>query len=210
MDAKNEIESGLVHVSERAEKLNADMDVITQGRSNFALEHFVVGSHDCAPQQWAQAVLEMSILRNNIDLALIKKERIELDLEDIKDRIGGDINKRACRRVELDRAEKLIELRECERSILGYLRQFKTLAAIWENLPRVTYEELQASDERYWRARLGRQAVLEIAATGRVGVGNLDAIRQAGWKPAEVATIFNEAAKLLNVELQPQLEDKNG
>lgn len=191
-----EITTGLALVQTHAAQLAADMDTCSPGRTEFTIRHFVVGQHDTKARQWRQAVLEMSQIRSNVDRALINRERIGLDLADIGDRIGSYwTSARNRKRAELDLAEKHLEDRENERAILGYIRQFRVFVTVWEELGRFTHEELEGAEPEYWTARLTRQAALDVAAHDRIGVGNLDAMRQADIDPgaysAALAVIHN-------------------
>lgn len=187
MSVENEVETGLALVKDLGDQLAEDMETCSQGRTDFQLRHFVVGQHDTPERAWMQAVLEMSTLRNNIDRALIERERIELDLADADDIISESVGSRERRRAELDKLEIEIKQRENERGLLNYVRQFTTLAKIWVELGRFTHDQVQAAEPVYWQLRLSRQAALDVFERHGPGIGkgNTDALRQAGIAPAE-------------------------
>lgn len=146
---------------------------IQQPRTDYELATFVVGQHDSEPRRWAQCVLE----EQQKVLALkrsIVAERMLLRKIEAKEAIGS---------LEAqDEAELLrIELTELKLAAVGAERELLALEAIRQSFGRsYTREELNQAETEYWRLRLTRQASQEIAATGRVGVGNLNALRQAG------------------------------
>lgn len=170
-------------VAQMGEAFNA----IAQPRSDFALANFVVGQHDTAPMAYLQCVLELQVKWNAVRRAMLDRKRIHLEIEGLS---GSDD---PFKQIEL--AKKRIDLEELEQALIGSFREFETLYAIWQSFPkRYTHAEIQAAQSEYWTHRLGRQAELDIAATGRIGQGNLDAMRQAGLKrlenPNGTATYF--------------------
>lgn len=160
------------------ENLKADIDAIQQPRSDFALMHFVVGAHDMPGRQRMQAVLELQIKMFNIRRAQLderrllaeKKKQSKIVLEN-PETYEGEMAQIETERIEVD----LAELRLAR---LGAIREANCLLAILEKLPKYSYEQLQAEEGRYWVARLGRQALLDMRTTGTVSQGNIDAIQQ--------------------------------
>jgi hypothetical protein len=53
------------------------------------------------------------------------------------------------------------------------------LYAIFKEMPKFTHEQIQEAEEEYWQLRLARQAQEDICATGRISIGNVDAMWQA-------------------------------
>jgi hypothetical protein len=144
----------------------------------FAMRHFVVGQHDTPGQRWAQAVLEldnrlMALAVSDVDrrIAHIKIDRLE--------RRGGEIAKLKADKIRL-------ELAQLERATLGAERGIAHLLKIIAELESDhnghgwTREELDAEQREYWHRRLSRQALQDLIATGRIGVGNQEALWQIG------------------------------
>jgi len=161
-------------------ELAAAVRAIQQPRTNFQLKYFVVGQHDTEPRRWWQCVLELQIKIQNLKRAEIHRRQLERKIQTL--RRGGEESQ--------DEAELLqLEMEEQDLAVLGALREAETLFAIYKSFPRAyTSEELNAAEEDYWHARLTRQATHELVSTGRVGVGNLDSLRQIG-KPVTSALI---------------------
>ncbi|MFN0055928.1 MAG: hypothetical protein ACKV0T_27605, partial [Planctomycetales bacterium] len=82
----------------------------------------------------------------------------------------------------LDRAELLrLDLEQQELATLGATREVEALLAIFRQFPHgFTRHELNEAEAEYWQRRLWRQAGQDLAAGGRVGVGNQEALRQIG------------------------------
>ena len=153
---------------------------VQQPRSPFALEHFVLGAHDTEPRQYAQCVLELQIKYDAIRRALLHKERLQIEIEELERQANGEGGPKA--KINLVEAKlKCIDIEEQDRAILGAVREFETLYQMWQAFPhRYTRTELDAAQEEYWRKRLTRQANQDRQAVGRVSVGNQEALRQIG------------------------------
>ena len=165
------------------ESLREDIDAIQQPRSDFQLEHFVVGSHDMPGRQRAQAVLELQAKLFSIKRSQLKDERLVIEIEDL--RAKSDDKTKEGKLASLEAEEKNINRIELELARKGTIREARVLLSILERLPKYTREELQSEEAEYWNRRLSRQSLEDIAASGRVSPGNLDAIVQAHRKIGE-------------------------
>lgn len=146
---------------------------IQQPRTEFVLEKFVVGQHDTEEQRYAQCVLEMQVKYDNIRRAKINKRILELKIQNLENK-NTEISKLKADLVRID-------IEEQDRAMLGALREFEGLYKIWQSFPKkFTRQELDANQESYWKLRLERQAYQDVQATGRIGVGNHEALRQIG------------------------------
>lgn len=161
----------------RVSEMHGAFDAIQQPRSDYQIEKFVVGQYDSPERQYMQCVLELSIKHDNIRRALLERQRIGLDIEALGQRANDS-------RASLDLLERQYDLENTDRAILGALREFDVLFAIYESLPKFTHEQLQAAEADYWQRRLRRQANDDIATIGAVAHGNREALRQIGVDPA--------------------------
>ncbi|CAB4135164.1 hypothetical protein UFOVP276_120 [uncultured Caudovirales phage] len=146
-------------------------DEIQQPRTPFALEKLVVGNRFTAEQQYAQCVLEMSIAYDNLRLAQLGCQKKELEMQELPNTPVGKI----------DRGIKEIELEQTGRAMLGATREFAFLFDMWKRFPkRYTRDELNAASPREYQLQLQTQALHDKEATGRIGVSNLEGLRQIG------------------------------
>jgi hypothetical protein len=144
---------------------------IQMPRTEFVLNKFVVGQHDHDTLAYSQCVLEMQIKYDNLRRAKLGRRRIEIQIKELEDK-GTEID-------QIDADLKRIDLEEQDRAVLGALREFEALYKIWQRFPKkYTREEIDAAQPDYWQLRLERQAQQDLQATGRVGVGNSEALRQ--------------------------------
>lgn len=162
-------------VHDCAKKLKESFLEIQQPRSNFALEHFVKGLHDLPERQYEQIVEELRRCYNMIKMLLLSKEQTTIERDNILASANG------ARLLEIEAAKKDCALEDIEASLYGKLREFECLYKLWEAMPKYTREDIEKAEPEYWRLRLTRQAGEDITTQlTRVGVGNLDALWQAG------------------------------
>lgn len=168
------IEDRIDNIIKLIKDMESAFDEIQQPRTEYVLQNFVVGQHDTIETQYSQCVLEMMVKYDNIRRAKLNKRKLQIK-----------INEYESKNTELDQIEAdllKIDLEEQDRAMLGALREFEALYKIWQAFPKkYTRQELDSNQPIYWAKRLQRQAYQDIQATGRVGVGNHEALRQAGF-----------------------------
>lgn len=180
-------------MNELALQLERDSDfskalvAIQQPRTAYVLRHFVVNQHDTLGQRWAQCVLEMQQKVAALATAQIDREIAEIQIARLKKR-GTPI-------ALLKAKKKQIELKQLEWAEIGAARELADLKAIYDEFGRMwTREELEQEQAEYWTLRLNRQAMQDVNANGRIGVGNQDALRMAGM-PAPGMPDYIEAVQ---------------
>lgn len=153
------------------EELEQSFLEIQQPRTSYVIEKFVVGQHDTIEMQFSQCVLEIQIKVANLKRAKLGKRKIEIQIKELEDK-GTEID-------QIDADLKRIDLQEQDYAVLGALRELDALYKIYQSFPKkYTREEIDNAQESYWKLRLDRQAQQDLQATGRVGVGNSEALRQ--------------------------------
>jgi len=144
-----------------------------QAKPDYVLRNLVIGSHETTEQQYAHTILELRIAYNALRRSKIHLERIDYELEQL--RIKGDTVS------EFDARDKEIDKYDLECAVIGKLREFNCLYKIWQSFPKkYTRADVNANQPEYWKKRLTRQANQDLFATGRISVGNQDALRQIG------------------------------
>jgi hypothetical protein len=155
------------------ERLAKAARAIQQPRTDFELAHFVVGQHDTEPRRWVQCVLELQIKVQTLRRAKIAERQMRRRIRKLE---------RKGTRKAVDKAKLMrIDLEDHEMAILGATREARALWTIYKGFSRAySRRQLNGSEEEYWRRRLARQALQDANATGRIGVGNQDALRMLG------------------------------
>lgn len=160
-----------------ATELKADFETIAQGKSDFVLEHLIVGQEDTPVQQWVQCLLELKARYFSIANLLLdikeaeQKYRLHKFIETVTLGLFGN-----ARRQEL-RVENL------QLSIDGLYGEFNTLYRLYKQMPKLTREQIEAGQYDYWKRRLSKQAYFDVLATGRVQQGNMEGLRQINGSP---------------------------
>jgi hypothetical protein len=178
----------LKQINEVAQQLKSSFDAISQSRSNYQIENFVVRDHASQERQFVQCVLEMRVKTSNIKRTLIQKERLNRKLKSIED--------------DLEIAEINLSLEDLEYSLLSDIREWYALYSIYQALPKFSYEQIQNAECAYWQHRLARQAQIDIECSGRIGIGNMDALRQAGMMPDFGSTFLRSNEQLIQKNLE--------
>ena len=180
------------------EELKADFDTISQGKSDFVLEHLIVGQEDTPVQQWVQCLLELkaryfSIANLMLDIKEAEqRHRRHRFIEAVTFGLFGN-----ARRQEL-RVESL------QLSINGLYAEFHTLYRLYKAMPKFSREQIEAGQYEYWKTRLTKQGYFDVLATGRVQVGNLEGLHQINAMPD-----YSEAGQVsFNYAPMPTIEEK--
>lgn len=172
-------------------ELLEDFDAIQMARTPEVLKRFVVGAQamDHPAQGWAQCVLELQIKYDDIRRAKINAELIQLDIDELE--------KENTSKSLLNAKLKRIDLEAQDRAMLGAVREFQSLYAIYKNYgKRYSRDELNATQVEYWQNRLTRQALQEQQSRQLgIGPGNLEALREIDLSPLSLPSP-TEALKL--------------
>lgn len=163
-----------MNIEQIATELKADFETIAQGKSDFVLEHLIVGQEDTPPMQWVQCVLELkaryfSIAGLMLDIKEAEqKYRLHRFFETVTFGLFGN-----ARRQEL-------QVESMQLSINGLYGEFHALYRLYKAMPKLSREQIEEGQEFYWKQRLLKQAQYDVLSTNRVKQGNLEGLRQVG------------------------------
>ena len=173
------------------QELLEDFDAIQMARTPEVLKRFVIGAQamDHPAQGWAQCVLELQIKYDDIRRAQINAELIQIEIDDLE--------REDTAKSRLNAKLKRIDLEAQDRAMLGAIREFESLYAIYRNSERrYTRKELDETQIQYWQNRISRQAVQEQQSRELgIGPGNLEALREINLSPLSLPSP-TEALKL--------------
>ncbi len=159
--------------SQAIAEMQGAFDEIQQPRSDYVLQNFVVNEKDTDPMRYAQCVLELQIKYDVIRQAKLHRRKLEIEIAEFE-ALGTETS-------QIDADLKRIDIEIQDRALLGASREFEALYSIWKSFPhQYTHSELNDAQEEYWNKRLTRQANQDLFASGRVSIGNIDALRQIG------------------------------
>lgn len=168
---------------------------IQMPRSAYVLENLVVNTRFTDEQRYAQCVLELSIAYDNLRLAELGLEKLQIEIDEINTK---------GRKGEIEKEVKKIEMEQTKRACIGAMREFEALYNIWLKFPKkYTREELEKGQELEYKIRLETQAQQDIYAMGKISVGNQEGLRQVCkimYPSLDVTKIYPELGLTKNVE----------
>ena len=163
---------------------NDILEVISEnsfGMSDFQLKNYVVKSQVTNYRQVKQSLIELnarkdSIFQIEIDQKRrkIKKRKIEHQLENETDEFEKEILS-----IDLEEIEK--DLKYVEKRLLSQKKEYQLflefITSQFDDKQQLEdYINDDEEERKYWIARMGKQAALDLLSTGRIGTGNMDSI----------------------------------
>lgn len=147
---------------------------VQQARSNFQIDHFVIGQHDTDEMRYYQTLIELQSLYYTMRIVNLQVKKIKAEIASL--RSSNDEIKL------IDAQIKELELEQLLTAAIGTVREVEKLVAVYQSFPhKYTREEIEAGQEEYWHKRLYRQAALEATAGGSTAqAAHLDSLRQIG------------------------------
>ena len=152
------------------------------GMSPEQINFFVMKSHVTKERQIKQALLEVEQRSHNLQKVVIQNKRTILAIKKVKRKLEECED-------EFERESLLLDLEDLEVDNETYKRKKKALDSEFDTfikylqdlqLPSEELEKYLEYDEeqerKYWIARLGKQAALDLLSSGRIGIGNMDSI----------------------------------
>ena len=141
-------------------------------RSRFQLEHFVIGQHDTPEMRYRQILIEGADLTYRIRMAEIGIEKTLLEIEQLRS-TNDPMD-------ELSAKEKELGLSYSRIALEGALYEYAVLEELFSQYKNYTNEDIEANQPEYWKARLTRQAEIDIAqAREGISAGNLTSLLNA-------------------------------
>lgn len=179
------------------EDILAHAKKVAIGMSKNQIENFVVNSHVTGDRQLKQVLLEIENRTHQREKMYIDERKGALRFKIAKKiladaKLEGDPFHIEEAQIEFDDATLDLEMWTRKKTQANYeLNVF--IDYVKEHVD--SQEKLEESSEwneeeerKYWIARLGKQAALDIVANGRIGIGNMDSIAMMK-KEDQIATL---------------------
>ena len=201
------------------------LEAFVEGNMDFGMTHeqiknFVVNSHVTNKRKLRQVLTEVSTRNHERKKLLLDVERKQVKIDALTEKLETIDDPFERRFIELDIEEyKLdmgrfkIALHQSENELKAFMdwvhKNYGDMSDI-ESAAEYNEEE----ERKYWIARMGKQAAIDVYATGRIGIGNLDSIAMMR-EDDQYATlnIAMQYAGLLNAgiakiqnEIKPQID----
>ena len=162
-------------------KIEGDVELLhaikTLGQpdTDYVIDKFIVNKHETDEMRYAHCVLNIRLKYDKLRRAKIVLEKMNYQIETWKKKAKED------KMYEFKWREKEIDKEGTEAAVIGALRELSVLYSIYKSFDKkYTREEINALQPEYWSKRLEQQAYDDAMAHGRIGVGNLQALRHIG------------------------------
>ena len=201
------------------------LESFVEGNMDFGMTHeqiknFVVNSHVTDKRKLRQVLIEVSTrnherkkLRLDIERKQVNIDALTAKLETVDDPYERRFIELDIEEYKLDMGRFRITLHQSDNELEAFMewihKHFGEMADV-EKAAEYNEEE----ERKYWIARMGKQAAVDVYATGRIGIGNLDSIAMMR-EDDQYATlnIAMQYSGLLNAgigkiqnELKPQMD----
>ena len=152
------------------------------GMTHEQIKNFVVNQHVTSARQLRQVLTEVSTRNHERKKLLLDIERkkvtidqLEAKLETVDDPFEKRMMEIDLEEWHLDIGRFKIALRQHDNEMEAFMEWVNKTYGDFEDLKKAsTYDEEE--ERKYWIARMGKQAAMDVYVTGRIGIGNLDSI----------------------------------
>lgn len=145
---------------------------ISQSRSRYQIEKFVIGQHGTPEMQYYQLVLEAKSLISSIEETKLQQLKLESEIEEL-DATGKKSDYFEARLKEL-------KLKDIQITLSGNQKELDYIRELFEQFPKFTREEIEKGQADYWENRLLKVAQMQmLSRQGGVDWAQLEALQQA-------------------------------
>ena len=152
------------------------------GMTHEQIKNFVVNSHVTDKRKLRQVLVEVERRNHDRKKVVLDKKRKEVEIARLKDRLNITEDPYERQLMQFDIEEYELDLNKFQVSLHQYDNEMAAFM-YWINKHWGSIEEVEKAaeyteeDERkYWIARMGKQAAMDVYTTGKIGTGNLDSI----------------------------------
>ena len=190
------------------------------GMTHEQIKNFVVNSHVTDKRKLRQVLVEVERRNHDRKKCVLDRKRKETEiarlqarLETVDDPYERKLMELDIEEFELDRNKYNVTLHQYDNELAAFM---DWINKHWETIEEVekAAEYTEEDERKYWIARMGKQAAIDVYTTGKIGTGNLDSIAMMR-EDDQFATlnVTMQYAGLLNVsiakiqnELKPHLD----
>ena len=163
------------------------IEAFVEGGMHFGMTHeqiknFVVNSHVTDKRKLRQVLVEVERRNHDRKKVVLDKKRKEVEIARLQDRLNITEDPYERQLMEFDIEEYKLDLNKFQVSLHQYDNEMAAFMD-WINKNWSSMEEVEKASEyteederKYWIARMGKQAAMDVYTTGKIGTGNLDSI----------------------------------
>jgi hypothetical protein len=152
------------------------------GQTDYQNDNFVMNSHVTKYRQVRQALLEIEnryhgIRKIKLDVRRdeVKIKALERDLEKCDDDLEAELIRLDIEELQSDNDIRKRKLHRQEEEINVFVKRVQENVENEEDIQRY-FDQDPEEERKYWIARMGKQAAMDILSFGRISTGNLDSI----------------------------------
>jgi hypothetical protein len=152
------------------------------GQTDYQNEHFVMNSHVTGFRQIRQALLEIEnryhgIRKIKLDVRRdeVRLKKLRKDIAECEDPLEAELWQIDVEDVEVDQEIRHRKIARAEQELDIFIKKIQECVENEEDIARY-FDGDPEEEEKYWVARMGKQAAMDILSFGRISVGNLDSI----------------------------------
>lgn len=154
----------------------------SSGMSPEQMNMYVINSHVTKDRQIKQALLECENRFHNLEKLRIERKKHAVKYKQIQKQLEVTTDEYERELLLLDLEDMDLDFNVFERREKTVEKELETFIEYLQSLD-IDEEELEkrleydsTEERKYWIARMGKQAALDILTSGRIGSGNLDSI----------------------------------
>ena len=190
------------------------------GMTHEQIKNFVVNSHVTDKRKLRQVMIEVSTRNHERKKLLLDIERKRISIEKLEAEMEAVDNPYDLRLMQCDLDEWHLDIGRFKIALRQHDNEMECFME-WVNKKYGSFEDLQEASQyneeeerKYWIARMGKQAAMDVYATGKIGVGNLDSIammrEEDQYATLNIAMqysgLLNSGIAKIQNELKPQLD----
>jgi hypothetical protein len=171
------------------EEIQKAISEVSQPRSRFQLEKFVIGQHATPEMQYYQVCIELQDMIYKLQLAEIGSKKNQIKIERLR-ATGDEIDELKAQEIELGQAHTNV-------AILGAKREIAHLLDIWNSFEqKFTRNEIEKAQPDYWKSRLTGNAKAMLIGGASVNPAHIESMQQAGILDEFVAEVQESKREL--------------
>ena len=190
------------------------------GMTHEQIKNFVVNQHVTSARQLRQVLTEVSTRNHERKKLLLDIERKKVTIDQLEAKLETVDDPFEKRMMEIDLEEWHLDIGRFKIALRQHDNEMEAFMT-WVEKKYGTFEELKKAavyneeeERKYWIARMGKQAAMDVYVTGRIGIGNIDSIammrEEDQYATLNIAMqysgLLNAGISKIQNEIKPQID----
>ena len=190
------------------------------GMTHEQIKNFVVNSHVTDKRKLRQTLTEISTRNHERKKLFLDIERKKITIEELEAKLEIEDDPYRRRLMQCDIDEFKLDIGRFKIAVHQSSNELQAFMD-WVNKKYNSMEELieaaqynEEEERKYWVARMGKQAAMDVYCTGRIGIGNLDSIAMMREEDQfatlniamQYSGLLNAGIGKIQNELKPQMD----